>query len=122
MLAIAACFSPAALAASPLDSGSCANTTVSGTNKIDQTKLKNCVTQTPIVKDIQSIVDFLSIGVGIIVIAMIIIGGIQYSMAGDSPDATGKAKTKITNALIALFVYLFMFAFLQWIIPGGLFG
>ena len=115
-------FSPAALATSPLDSGSCSDTTVKGTNNIDQAKLKNCVTQTPIVKDIQSIVNFLSIGVGIIVIAMIITGGIQYSIAGDNPDATSKAKARITNALFALFAYLFIFAFLQWIIPGGLFG
>lgn len=110
--------SPAlALAADPCD-----NTAVKGTNKIDQAKLKSCVTQTPIVKDIQNIVNFLSIGVGIIVITMIIIGGIQYSIAGDNPEATGKAKTRITNALIALVAYLFIYTFLQWIIPGGLFG
>lgn len=100
----------------------CADTSIKGTNKVDPTKLNNCTTQTPIVKDIQSIVNFLSIGVGIIVIVMIIIGGVQYSLAGDSPDATSKAKAKITNALIALVAYLFIFAFLQWIIPGGLFG
>lgn len=100
----------------------CNNTSVKGTNKVDQAKLKSCVVQTPIVKDIQSIVNFLSIGVGVIVIAMIITGGIQYSIAGDSPEATGKAKARITNALVALVAYLFIFAFLQWIIPGGLFG
>lgn len=101
----------------------CADTTVTGrSDVVDPKRLKNCVTQSPIVHDIQNIVNFLSIGVGIIVIIMIIVGGIQYSLAGDSADATGKAKTRITNALIALFAYLFIFAFLQWIIPGGLFG
>jgi hypothetical protein len=122
VLATLLCAGPPALAASPLDSGTCANTSVNNTNKIDQTKVKNCTTQTPIVKDIQSIVNFLSIGVGVIVIIMIIVGGVQYSLAGDSPDATGKAKARITNALIALVAYLFIFSFLQWIIPGGLFG
>lgn len=119
-LIVAAIINPAlALAASD----PCKDTTVAGKSDIvDPARVKNCVTQTPLIQDIQSIVNFLSIGVGIIVITMIIIGGIQYSIAGDSPDATGKAKTRITNALIALVAYLFIFAFLQWIIPGGLFG
>jgi hypothetical protein len=81
------------------------------------TDLKN----NPIIKDINLIVNFLSIGVGVIVIAMIIIGGIQYSIAGDNPQAVTAAKQRITNALIALVAYLFVFAFLQWLIPGGIF-
>lgn len=64
---------------------------------------------------------FLSAGAGVVVAIMIIVGGIQYSMAGDNPQAVAAAKQKIKNALIALFAYIFMFAFLQWIVPGGLF-
>ncbi len=59
--------------------------------------------------------------VGIIVVIMIIVGGIQYSAAGDDPQKITEAKQKITNALLALFVFIFMFAFLQWVVPGGLF-
>ena len=75
----------------------------------------------PIVEDINVVVNFLSIGVGVVVIAFIIIGGIQYAAAGDNPQALTAAKQRIMNALIALFAYLFMVAFLQWLIPGGIF-
>ena len=96
-------------------SDNCKSTTTTDT-------LKKCVQTNVITTDLQTIVNVLSAGVGIIVIAMIILGGIQYSIAGDNPQATGAAKKRIGNALLALFAYLFIFAFLQWIIPGGLFG
>ena len=59
--------------------------------------------------------------VGGIVVIMIIVGGIQYSTAGDDPQKVQGAKKKISNALLALFTFIFMFAFLQWVVPGGLF-
>jgi hypothetical protein len=83
-----------------------------------QTGLQKCLVGNPIVKDLNIIVDFLSIGV----IGSIILGGIQYAMAGDSPEAVNKAKQRITNASIALLAYMFVFAFLQWLIPGGIFN
>ena len=110
-LAASAAFIPGiALAAD-----ACNNTTTSDA-------LKKCVQNNKIVTDLQGIVNALSAGVGLIIIAMIILGGIQYSIAGANPQATGAAKQRITNALIALFAYIFIFAFLQWLIPGGIFG
>ncbi len=76
----------------------------------------------PIVKDINMVVNFLSIGVGVIVIGMLILGGIQYSLAGDKPEAVNAAKQRIINALIALFAYMFIFAFVLWLVPGGVFS
>lgn len=76
----------------------------------------------PIVRDLNQIVNFLSAGVGIIVTGVIIVGGIQYMTAGDNPQAITAAKKRITNGLIALVAFLFMFAFLQWLVPGGVFG
>lgn len=76
----------------------------------------------PIVTDINQIVNFLSAGVGIVVTGVIIVGGIQYMTAGDNPQAITAAKKRITNALIALVAFLFMFAFLQWLVPGGVFN
>lgn len=80
----------------------------------------DCLKKNPITSYINDAINFLSAGVGIIVIGMIILGGIQYSMAGDNPTATQAAKQRITNGLIALFIFLFLFAFLQWLVPGGL--
>lgn len=91
------------------------------------TKSTQDLSDNPIIKDINLIVNFLSIGVGVVVIAMIIIGGIQYILAGSDvaspgkPSAVAAAKQRIVNSLIALVAYLFIFAFLQWLIPGGLF-
>lgn len=74
------------------------------------------------------ILDYLLIGinllsalVGVVVIAMIIIGGIQYSAAGDDPQKVMAAKSKIANAILALVVFIFMYGFLQWVVPGGIF-
>ena len=75
----------------------------------------------PIVQDIQTVVNFLSAGVAIVVVGAIIYGGIQYAMAGDKPEAVTKAKQHITNALIALLAFIFLFSFVQWLIPGGVF-
>jgi len=59
--------------------------------------------------------------VGIVVVIMIIIGGIQYSSAGSDSQKIASAKSKITNALFALLVFIFLYAFLQWLVPGGVF-
>lgn len=96
-------------------SSACQNTSTA-------TQLNNCVSQSPLVRDIQKIVNFLSAGIGVVVIGVIILGGIQYSMAGDNSQAVGAAKQRIINGLIALVAFIFMFAFLNWLLPGGAFG
>lgn len=105
-----------ALAADP-----CANTLAPDGKTVDQTKVQNCLTQSPAVQRIQQVVDFLSVGVGIVVVGVILVGGIQYIMAGDNPQALTAARQRITNGIIALFAFIFMSAFLQWLIPGGIF-
>lgn len=71
-------------------------------------------------KFVNPAIKFLSAGVGLIVTIMIIIAGIQYSMAGGDPQKVAAAKSKITNAIVALVTYIFFFALLQWLWPGGL--
>lgn len=66
-------------------------------------------------------INVLSAMVGITVVIMVIVGGIQYSAAGDDPQKVQEAKKKISNALLALVAFIFMYAFLQWVVPGGLF-
>lgn len=90
-------------------------------NPTDAT-LSKCLKTNPIVSDLNNIINFLSAGVGIVVTGVIIVGGIQYMMAGDNPAAITAAKKRITNGLIALVTFLFMFAFLQWLVPGGVFN
>lgn len=84
-------------------------------------KLRECLEKNPIVVIIQWVINFLSIGVGVVVVIMIIIGGIQYASAGGNPSGVSEGKKKITNAILALLAYIFLYAALQWLVPGGIF-
>src|SRR5690606_28092694 len=65
-------------------------------------------------------VRFLSAAVGIVVVAAVIFGGIQFSTSGGDPQKVANAKKHVANAIIALLAYILLFAFLNFIIPGGL--
>lgn len=66
-------------------------------------------------------VQVLSAVVGIVVVAMIIYGGIEYSSSAGNPEKAASAKNHITNALFALVAFFFLWAFLNFLIPGGVF-
>lgn len=72
-----------------------------------------------IIKYVLIFINALSALVGIVVVMMIVIAGIQYSTTADNPQTAVEAKKRIANAIGALLLYIFMFAFLQWIVPGG---
>jgi hypothetical protein len=65
-------------------------------------------------------IKFLSVGVGVVVLAMIIVGAIQYTTSGGNPQAVADGRKKIMNAILALVIYAFLFAFLNFLIPGGI--
>jgi hypothetical protein len=52
---------------------------------------------------------------------MAAIAGIQYTTSRDNPQAVQAAKQKIYNIFLGLGVYFFLYAFVQWLIPGGVF-
>lgn len=64
------------------------------------------------------IIRFLSDGVGLVVVGSIIVGGIQYSASRGDPQATALAINRIRSSLIALLIYIFAYAFLNYILPG----
>lgn len=79
-------------------------------------------------RDINPILDmafallrFLSVGVGIIVTGSIVWAGIQYSISRGDPKMTEQSIKRISNSVIALLIYIFSFAILNFIVPGGLF-
>lgn len=76
----------------------------------------------PVPESLISIINFLAFGIGIVVVGLIVFGGIQYITSGGVPQKVEAARSRITNAIIALVLYIFMFAILQWLIPGGIFG
>ena len=61
----------------------------------------------------------LAAAVGVIAVIMLIIGGIQYSSSNGNPQAVSAAKKKIIDVLTGLAAFIFLYAFLQWLIPGG---
>jgi hypothetical protein len=65
-------------------------------------------------------INFLAGIVGLVVTISIVVGGIQYASSADDPSKVNKAKQRIYNAIIALLAFLFLYLFLQWIIPGGI--
>lgn len=75
----------------------------------------------PIWDMIYAIIRFLSVGVGIVVVGSIIVAGIQYTVSRGDPQATANALKRVTNAAIALAMYILAFALLNFLVPGGLF-
>lgn len=51
----------------------------------------------------------------------IIVGGIQYSSSSGDPQKSARAKQRITNTIIAIVCYFFLYSFLQFLVPGGIF-
>jgi hypothetical protein len=75
----------------------------------------------PILGYLTAIINILAGGVGLVVTAMLVYGGILYISARGNPGQIETAKKKIVNAVIALVMFIFMYALLQWLIPGGVF-
>lgn len=104
---------PAARAAAP----STQVTAAKDTADCNQAKLtkSNC----QILEYLIVLINVLSTGVGIVVVGSIIYGGVQYTTAADDPQKISAAKGRIYNSIFALIAFIFGFAFLQWVVPGG---
>lgn len=75
----------------------------------------------PVLDMLFALLRFVSAGVGLIVIGSIIWAGIQYSTSRGNPQSTEASIKRVTNAVIALLIYIFSFAILNFLVPGGLF-
>ena len=69
---------------------------------------------------INPIIALLSIIVGLAVTVGIILGGITISTAGGDPNKLAAGKQKIFTSVVALIFFGLLWAFLNWILPGGL--
>lgn len=81
----------------------------------------NCIKTNPLILKVADFIDLLSAAVGVVVIGSIIVGGIMYSASHGDPQLVAKARSRIINAVIAFVAYIFVYAFIQWVIPGGVF-
>lgn len=70
-------------------------------------------------KYINPAVQLLSALVGVAVVSSVIYGGIEYITSEGDPQKSAAGKEHITNGLIGLAAFILLYAFLQFIIPGG---
>lgn len=67
------------------------------------------------------VVNFMAAGVGVAVLIGIIFGAFLYASAGGNADQTKRGIGYVRNAVIALVLFIFMYAIINFLIPGGLF-
>ncbi|MGH7195932.1 MAG: hypothetical protein ACREGA_04105 [Candidatus Saccharimonadales bacterium] len=65
------------------------------------------------------VINFLSLGVGILVVISMAIGGLQYITSAGDPNKAAEARKRITDSVIALVAFALMYAVLQFFVPGG---
>jgi hypothetical protein len=80
------------------------------------------ITQNPIFVYLKNFLYFLAGGVGLAVVGGIVTGAYLYITARANASQTQKGQDIILNSVIALFLFIFMFAILQFLIPGGIFS
>jgi hypothetical protein len=65
-------------------------------------------------------INILSAIAGLAIVGSIMVAGYQYMTARDNSGQVEAAKKRILWALIAFGMFLFMYALLNWLVPGGL--
>ncbi len=63
---------------------------------------------------------FIAAFFGVAVVIAIIYGGIQYGSSGGDPQKVASGKKWIINAIVALVAFFFLYALLNFLIPGGI--
>lgn len=80
----------------------------------------------PITPDNCEIVKYLEIGIhvmtglaGLAIVGGIMTGAYMYMTARDNPGQTNAGRQRVIWALTALLILIFLWGFLQWLVPGG---
>ena len=72
----------------------------------------------PIVDLTFAIIRFLSYGVGLVITFSLVVAGLQYIGSQGNSENTNNAISRIRSSIIALILYIFAFAILNYIVPG----
>lgn len=75
-----------------------------------------------LVQTLLTIYNWLAAAVSVAVIIGIVYGGILYASAAGNEAQAKKGIEAVRNAVIALLLFFIMYAFLNYITPGGLFN
>lgn len=81
----------------------------------------DCIKLNPIIQWVQFFINLITAIIGVGAVIMIIVAGLQYTAARDNPQAIQAARQKMVNVLIGIAAFIFLYSFIQWLIPGGVF-
>lgn len=93
----------------------CSDTTATGGTVIEGT-------DSPILCEFIRVVRFLSIGVTIVAAITVAVSGLQYTAAKGDPNKTSQAVQRLAKVGMGIVFYLFGWALLEFLIPGGALG
>ncbi len=68
---------------------------------------------------LKSVLFALTMLIGIVATGGIVYAAVLYASAQDNSGQIGKAKTIIRDIIIGIFIYGFMLAIINWLVPGG---
>ena len=88
-----------------------------------ETNIIDCNTDSgnPVIGMLLQIVNFLAVGVGIAVVGGITWGGMMYASSNGDSGKTKQAVSIIVNSVLGLLLFIFMYAIVNFLVPGGLF-
>lgn len=66
-------------------------------------------------------IGILGAGVGVAVVIGIVLGGITYAMSDGDEGKVKEGRGMVVNAVIGLFLFIFLWAAANFMIPGGVF-
>lgn len=87
----------------------------------EQANIDDCLKKNPLTQWIVFAINLLGVLVVVGASAMLVFAGVEYVASADNPERVKSAKQKIINVIIGIIAFFFMYAFLQWLIPGGIF-
>ena len=73
----------------------------------------------PIIDMLFAVIRLLSDGVGLVIIASLIVAGIQFTSSRGDPQATANATKRIQSNVTALILFFFTYAILNYLVPGA---
>lgn len=104
------------LAAVPARAADC----VKVSNALSQDPNNKCIgsaTQNPIFALIETIIQYLTGIIGIIMVLMIVVAGLQYVLSGTNPDVAKQAKQRLERAFTGLILFILLFGIMQVLLP-----
>jgi hypothetical protein len=73
-------------------------------------------------KYVNPAIGLLSVVFGLLAVISLILGGINFATSEGDPQKASKAKQRIFNTVVAVVAYVFLYSFLQFLVPGGIFN